>query len=276
MLRRWGLTFALLLVLPALSHAEISGRQLDSLLDAGQYELVVTLAEQGYAADPSRGDLLEDLSQALLMSNQADVFLASMIPADPDNSADLHRSGAAQMRCGMIVDALHTFERLQTLEPDWAWTKFWLGRAHAALGHDQEAIAYFRQAQQTPECRDGAYYREGRLHWERGDKITGDSLYALVDTTAPQFDYIRGDRLYQTALAGDWVTYLRDLQDVAAADASPYTYSNWASALKYQGDYAEARTVLDDALQRWPGNVFLRHQRAELTAAMGLWDGIDE
>jgi len=113
------------------------------LIATGQDSLGLEYVKQGYAADPSRAELLSDIANTYFKSKkytEAIIWFKKKIDGGKDvRSADYFTLGQAQYYENQFSDATTSFAKVNEVSPKYVSGYFWRARANAQLDSTSEA-----------------------------------------------------------------------------------------------------------------------------------------
>jgi tetratricopeptide (TPR) repeat protein len=234
---------------------------------------------------------------------EAEHFLNLALRDDPDNSEALYGLGSIYLQQNKAADARATFERVITLPQRYpgtlpnAWNN--LGLLSAREGHTDEAIQQFQQALQLDPDHFialenlGNAYRQAK-RWDDAKatlrhalQLNPDSaeanyamgmVYAQTDDASRAQEYLQKalaeKPAYPEALNNLGVLYLRKNQPgdaessfkeaIRLAPAFEQSYFNLARLYAIEGNNAGARQLLNDLLNRHPGDPQIERALSQL------------
>lgn len=191
--------------------------------------------------------------------------LASAFERDPDSGAAHLQMGVANIRLGDYETALRYLERATELLPADPEVWYQEGVAEAQLGRSEAALASWRRTLELDPERTSAYFRLGQELVRLGETEEGKRLLAEFQKRSEREKQEEQlDERLKAILRTAWgyADERRDSEALAAfkkslelAPNAPHPYLLLAEFYLSRGETAEAEAILQQGLERLPGNI---------------------
>ena len=160
------------------------------------------------------------------------------------------------LKNGDLDEAIQLFENVLEAEPGTSWALHGLGQAHASKGETDSAIRYYEQAVAQYERFGPVHYALGLLYRDKGDAARArqhlESYQQHPKETPPHNDPL--------------------LKKLLLLDISPSTQIRRAQQLMRDGQTAEARKLLEQAVEGDPESVQAHSELVRLYHQTGDFD----
>ncbi len=211
-------------------------REVIALMDAGEIEAAMTVAEQAAERAPKAADARALAGAVLLQGGAADraiPHLEAVTAADPRNAEALTNLGVALATCGRATDAERALRAaVASAESPFPFALYNLAQVLRDHGDKDEAIGLLRQALAIHPFYLKAMLALGSMLLDRGETDAAAEVIARAveaDPEAPEVHFARGD-------------LARELGDFSAAAAA------FRAGLKIVPDDPAALVSLADCL----------------------------
>ncbi len=202
-------------------------------------------------SDPENLEARRELAKQLIELQQyeeAAVHLEAAVNSDPADYDASVQLGRVYLYLRKPQQALDILKEAQKNNPTALEVKFWLGLAHEELGDTDAAVAELESLLEATR-REGGNYNQG----ERENRMLILRQVGII--------YLRtGD----TAKAVNAFTRLREISN------SPRDLELLIDAYRSDGQHDRAYALSRDAMEKFPGDKFLRFQHARLLARRDL------
>lgn len=204
-----------------LQRTQLLSQKVMLLNDAGQTDQAMRLLDQQIRQQPGNRQLQLLAIRSLIKAGQSLQSLPrldALLRRWPQDTESLLLAGLIAIDHQQPARALDYLTRLHRLDPNDPQSNYFLGLAYERMEQPVPAIAAFRRVQEGPR------YREARQHQAQLLTRIGQAEQAISELTAQRVDH---------------------------PEEADFLYLLQAQLLREQNRHAEARALLDQAIQRY-------------------------
>ena len=208
-----------------------------------------------------------------------------MLAQRPTSNSDAYAAylrGSTQLRSeqpDMIAAAAHSFEQAVHLDPQFALAWSLLSRAQSALFFQSEPTAAHSTAAEDalaqavrlqPDLAETQLARAYFEYWVKHNYKGGRDLFAQLHLIWPNNAEILEALGYVSARLGEWDKSVSYFDQAIQLDPRDYLLRlTTAEARGAMRDFASALTMIDNALEVWPGDTELLGFKAQIFQSRG-------
>ncbi|MBI2821324.1 MAG: tetratricopeptide repeat protein [Acidobacteria bacterium] len=200
---------------------------------------------------------------------------------DPSTAAYWSNLGAAYHDRGDYESAIRTLLRAAAIRPEDPFTQSNLGNAYKKLAMSRgdrnpdsplwrDALAHLRRAVALMENNGALHYNLGSAHFELGERTQARRCFETACRVNPDFEPAHYALALMDSQDGHTAAAARRLQRLLSV--KPHNLEAiqlLAAVLRRQGDYRQAKALLEDAVARFPASSGLRLELGLLYKSLG-------
>ena len=177
------------------------------------------------------------------------------------------------LAAGQVQQAAARLAQLTGAHPECAAAALLRAQIHAGLGQAREAEDFFLRAcelvpaQPQPHFQLGVFYDARQQHGKAAERFR--KVLSLTPSDPQAYDYLGLSLEALGEFARAEAAYRMGLANNAGPRFDPMLHYNYGRYLMKQNRLAEARTHLDEAIQRASGVRAVHYERARLAQALG-------
>lgn len=214
-----------------------------SLVDAGNVTDAITLLESVLKRDPKSEQALVEMAMIQLLDlkqpEQAVNYLQRVMEVNPENLVAMTELVSLYEEQGRIDEGLNFMVGVQASHPASPELAHGVGQMMTLAGRDQEAIAYYEKATQSPEYHVRAHRDLAEAYSRTGDPEKAIDSYTKAIQSQEQ-------EITEKAARGLPVQF--------AEERLAYTKMDMAREMIRVGDFERAQTILDEISSIMPGD----------------------
>ena len=197
-------------------------------------------------------------------------ILEELLAVNKDNTRLLLTQGFTELSAGQLEEACRIFEKIIKLDPNHFDGLFNLAVAKGRAGLLEEALVYFRKANQL---QSGHQLLQANIITILKDLNRIDEARKELENLAPTIRYSQDIKTVEASLLmaeeeyAEASTILRDLTKNDPHNASHWL--NWSTCLKAIKYTVAPKRILQTAILWHPENIDLQHSFAQSMAEMG-------